>query len=148
MLEAGGSYTYGLVKESKELITFGPGAALIPTEPPSGFRSIKTLSVGAITGDYSKQDTHIVYKSSEIYEVFVCTVRRSDFDMVPRTSRFNMILGMARISTDSLQSVNMYLEGYGVEMILNDIAGNVNPVWFSYQSLNGYYTYGQSGNKR
>lgn len=47
MLEAGGGFSYGLVKGSKDLIAFGPGNATIPLKPPSGFRSVKTLSVGA-----------------------------------------------------------------------------------------------------
>lgn len=58
MLEAGGAFSYGLVKTSKgvtELIKFGPGEAAgdpflivesIPLTPPEGFRSTKTHRVG------------------------------------------------------------------------------------------------------
>lgn len=54
-LEAGGVYSIGLIKYTKELIKFGPGedstvfAAVesIPTEPPSGFSKSKTQQVGA-----------------------------------------------------------------------------------------------------
>ncbi|CAN0345860.1 unnamed protein product [Ectocarpus sp. 6 AP-2014] len=53
-LEAGGAFSYGLVKDTKELIKWGPTegdpAAVvesIPVEPPTGFRSIKTFSIAA-----------------------------------------------------------------------------------------------------
>ena len=54
MLEAGGAFSYGLIKDTKELIKFGPTEGTmvpvvesIPTTPPSGFHSTKTKTVGA-----------------------------------------------------------------------------------------------------
>ncbi|CAM9869612.1 unnamed protein product [Pylaiella littoralis] len=53
-LEAGGAFSYGLVKDTKELIKWGPAEGdsvaiveSIPLTPPSGFRSTKTFTVAA-----------------------------------------------------------------------------------------------------
>ncbi|CAB1101055.1 unnamed protein product [Ectocarpus sp. CCAP 1310/34] len=51
-LDAGGAFSYGLVKDTKEVIKWGPTEGdpativmSIPVEPLTGFRSINTFSV-------------------------------------------------------------------------------------------------------